>query len=495
MWRSIVLAAVLVSAHAASARAAEEFTGRLASGAYYHVAIPEQWQPGDALVLYQHGLDFSDPDDPPGLGPLRGVMLAEGYAIAATSYSQRGWALFTAIDDNRDLLDRFEQIAGAPGEVVPYGGSMGGLVALKLAEAPGFPPVRGAYALCPAAAGARVWDAAIDLRLAFDVVCKDANAGEFPEGHAPLPWALDLFVIPDDLGDLFDQSLILPVLLPLNQCTGVNLPPFLRNDAMQDRLDELMTFANISDEDFFVTNMGYATYVMSELVRAPDKLGGENPFTTQGVDYSSDANIQANIARIVADPNAAAELHRVSDFGGAIGNARILSMHTSRDELVIPGNQDFVRARRAAGSAHDRDRRRRHADALRIHRSGRTCRLGSAASMEGRRAATGCRGVAGAMRSAAIVRRGRRAVPFRCGCTGRRVRQHRASARGDQSAGHARPFDASPAGGPAVSIAGSRRRRHRDARRANADRPRSARDAFAHQREQIAVRILQERHP
>jgi hypothetical protein len=343
MWRSIVLAAVLVSAHAASARAAEEFTGRLASGAYYHVAIPEQWQPGDALVLYQHGLDFSDPGDPPGLGPLRGVMLAEGYAIAASSYSERGWALFTAIDDNRDLFDLFEQIAGAPGEVVPYGGSMGGLVALKLAEAPGFPPVRGAYALCPAAAGARVWDAAIDLRLAFDVVCKDAGAGEFPEGHAPLPWALDLFVIPDDLGDLFDQSLILPVLLPLNQCTGVNLPPFLRNDAMQDRLDELMTFAHITDEDFFVTNMGYATYVMSELVRAPDKLGGENPFTTQGVNYSSDANIQADILRIVADPDAAAELHRVSDFGGAIGDAKILSMHTSRDELVIPGNQDFVR--------------------------------------------------------------------------------------------------------------------------------------------------------
>ena len=344
MWRSIVLAAVLVSAHAVSARAAEEFTGRLASGAYYHVAIPEQWQPGDALVLYQHGLDFSDPGDPPGLGPLRGVMLAEGYAIAATSYSQRGWALFTAIEDNRDLLDRFEQIAGAPGEVVPYGGSMGGLIALKLAEAPGFPPVRGAYALCPAAAGARVWDAAIDVRLAFDVVCKDADAGEFPEGHAPLPWALDLFVIPDDLGDLFDQSLILPVLLPLNQCTGVNLPPVLRNDAMQDRLDELMTFAHITDEDFFVTNMGYATYVMSELVRAPDKLGGENPFTTRGVNYSSDANIQANILRIIADPDAAAELHRVSDFGGAVGDAKILSMHTSRDELVIPGNQDFVRA-------------------------------------------------------------------------------------------------------------------------------------------------------
>jgi hypothetical protein len=344
MWRSIVLAGALAMAHAPAADAAQEFTGRLGSGAYYHVAVPDQWRPGDAVVLYQHGLDFSEASDAPGLGPLRAVMLAEGYAIAASSFSQRGWALFTAIDDNRDLLAKFDELAGAPGEVIPYGGSMGGLVALKLAEAPGFPPVRGAYALCPAAGGARLWDAAIDLRLAFDVVCKDAGAGEFPEGHPPMPWALDLFEIPDDLGNLLDQSLILPVLLPLNQCTGINLPPLLRNDAMKQRLAELMAFAHITDEKFFITNVGYATYVMSELVRAPDKLDGANPFTTQGVDYSSDPAIQANILRIVADPAAAAELHRVSDFGGAVGSAKILSMHTSRDELVIPGNQDFVRA-------------------------------------------------------------------------------------------------------------------------------------------------------
>src|SRR6185503_16031330 len=121
--------------------------------------------------------------NPPGLGPLRDVMLAEGYAVAATSYRQRGWALFTAIADNRELLDVFTQQVGAPGEIVPFGGSMGGLIALRLAETRGLPPVHGAYALCPAAAGARLWDAAIDLRLAWDVVCHDA--GDLPRGDEP----------------------------------------------------------------------------------------------------------------------------------------------------------------------------------------------------------------------------------------------------------------------------------------------------------------------
>ena len=345
MPRAFILAfSLALLAMAPPVRATEEFTGRLASGAYYHVQIPDGWRPGGPVVLYQHGLDFTTPHNAPGLGPLRSVMLSEGYAVAATSYRTRGWALFTAIDDNRDLLVKFDELAGAPGEIVPFGGSMGGLIALKLAEAPGFPPMRGGYALCPAAAGARLWDAAIDLRLAFDAVCGADGAGEFPRGDAPLPWALDLFEVPDGLGDLLDAGLLLPVLVPLEQCTGVNLPPVLRNDAMQRRLDELMGFAHITDEDFFVTNVGYATYVMSDLVRARDKLDERNPFTTAGVDYAGDPLIQSSILRIVAEPDAAAELHRVSDFAGMVGGAKILSMHTSRDQLVVPGNEDFVRA-------------------------------------------------------------------------------------------------------------------------------------------------------
>jgi len=344
MLRQLLLAAGLgLVAATAPVRASQEFTGELASGAWYHVDIPDGWRPGDALVLYQHGLDFTTPSNPPGLGPLKAVMLDEGYAIAATSYRERGWALFSAIDDNRDVLAKFEDLAGgAPGEVVPFGGSMGGLVALKVAEADGFPPVKGAYALCPAAAGARIWDAAIDLRLAFDVVCADHDAGEFPRGSEPYPWAFDLWQIPDGLGDLFDYARLFPVLLPLEQCTGVNLPPALRNDAMQERLDRLQDFAHVSNEDFFVTNIAYATYVMSDLVRAPEKLDGRNPFTTAGVDYSSDPEIQANIRRIVAEPDAAADLHAVSDFTGNIGDAKVISMHTSKDQLVVPGNENFV---------------------------------------------------------------------------------------------------------------------------------------------------------
>lgn len=321
--------------------ATQAFSGQAPSGAWYRIEAPDDWKPGDALVLFQHGLDFNQPDGPPSLGPLKSVMLAEGYAVAASSFNQRGWAVFTAVDDNRELAALFEQKLGLPGEIVPFGGSLGGLLALKLAEAPGFPPVHAAYSLCPAAAGSRIWDTAIDLRLAYDVVCEDA--GELKKGEPPLTWALNLRDIPNDLGDLQDQARVLPTLIDVTRCTGVGLPDYLRNDAMDKRLRELMAFTGITDEKFFVTNLGYSIYVMSDLVRSPDKLGGRNPFTTAGVDYGSDPKIQGGIARISADPRAAALLRSVSDFRGRVGAAKILSMHTSRDQLVIPSNQEFVR--------------------------------------------------------------------------------------------------------------------------------------------------------
>src|SRR5262249_5747661 len=177
------------------------------------------------------------PGPNPDLGPIADLQLGEGYAIAASSYRQRSWALFTAADDNAELLAVFRQQIGSPGAIIPYGASLGGLIALKLSEDSRFAPVPGVYSACPPAAGPRVWDTAIDLRLAYDVICK--SAGDLPTGDAPYPWAYNLSDIPDNLSDLQDEALLLETLLPLNQCTGVNLPSSLRNGAMQRRLDQL----------------------------------------------------------------------------------------------------------------------------------------------------------------------------------------------------------------------------------------------------------------
>ena len=102
-----------------------------------------------------------------------------------------------------------------------------------------------------------MWDTAIDVRLAYDVVCK--GAGDLPTGDQPYPWAYNLGDIPPNLSDLLDEAQLLQTLLPLNQCTGVNLPDVLRNGAMDRRLAQLMNLAHITSEQFFVINAGYAT--------------------------------------------------------------------------------------------------------------------------------------------------------------------------------------------------------------------------------------------
>ena len=332
------------------AHATQTYAGQTASGAYYQIQVPDGWKPGGNLVLFQHGLSFDPPAPNPDLGPLATLQLSEGYAVAASSYSQRSWALFNAPDDNAQLLDVFKQTVGAPGAIIPWGGSLGGLISLKLAEDARFAPVPGVLSLCPPAAGSRVWDFGIDARLAYDVVCKDVNsAGQLPTGKAPLTWAYNLSDIPDNLSDLQDEAQLAQTLLPVNVCTGVNLPSLLQNDAMLRRLNQLESFAHITTSKFFLTDIAYATYGLSDLVRAPDKLNGLNPFTTTGVVYP-DPTINAGIARISNDAFATLYLRWASDFRGRIDPAtKVISLQTSEDELVIPANQSVLRGTLPAG--------------------------------------------------------------------------------------------------------------------------------------------------
>ncbi len=341
MSRIILFIAAIALLCGSTANAERVLTGTSASGAYYRIAVPDTWKSGDSLILFQHGLTFAPPGPNPSLGPIADLQLSEGYAIAASSYSQRTWALFTAPDDNAELLAAFKAQVGTPGAIIPYGGSLGGLIALKLAEDPRFAPVPGVYAACAPAAGSRVWDTALDLRLAYDVVCK--GAGDLPTGDAPYPWAYNLHDIPDHLTDLQDEGQLLQTLVPLNQCTGVSLPDYLRNDAMQRRRAQLMNLAHITSDKFFITNVGYATYALSDLLRAADKLDDVSPFSNIGVDYG-DATINANIARIQGDPFASLYFRWTSDFRGRIApTTKVISIQTSRDQLVIPANQYTLR--------------------------------------------------------------------------------------------------------------------------------------------------------
>ncbi|MBK6435162.1 MAG: hypothetical protein IPF83_04280 [Rhodanobacteraceae bacterium] len=337
------IGALLLSLVAMPTWAMSEVVNVLPNGAHVRVAVPDGWTAGDTLLLYQHGLDM-DADTNPDLGPLRDLQLAQGYAIAASGYAQSGWALFTAAQDNRDLLAYVTEHYGAPGALITMGGSMGGLIALKLAELPGFESTQGVYALCPPAAGARTWDTAFDLRLAYDAVCEGVGGGELLDGDAPLAWATNLADIPESMGDLSGSRTVQQTYARVHQCTGVALPNWLRTPPQRDRLARLMRFGAFSNEDFFLYNLAYSVFALGDLVRAPDKLAARNPFSSRDVDYD-DELINLRVPRIDADPLAAFDLARASSLNGRIAaNTRIVSLHTDGDELVRLAHQQVLRS-------------------------------------------------------------------------------------------------------------------------------------------------------
>jgi hypothetical protein len=344
-----VLAGIACAAMSlASAHATTVLTGTTPGGANYTIRVPAGWQPGGPLVMVNRGYSF-DFDDDVSTGPLTELQLAQGFAIAASGLRASGWALFHAVDDNWELYQRFVQQVGEPGRVIVAGGSMGGLVSLKQAEDPRFAArVAAVYSLCPPAAGSRAWESGFDLKLTYDAVCRGVGGGEFPRGDEPWPWVLNLADVPEDLSDLSLNGPMVRALARIQQCTGLLVPSFLRTPPQRDRLRDLKRLSGIDDDDFLATNLGYAVFGLADLVRAPDKLAGANPFDNRGIDYAAGRGplnnpaIDARIARVAREPFATLRLREVSDLRGA-GRAPIVSLHTSGDQLTIPEHQEALR--------------------------------------------------------------------------------------------------------------------------------------------------------
>lgn len=320
-----------------------DLSGSLGEAGYYRLVVPEGWQEGGRLLVWNHGFSMSPVQEAPfrSVAPDQETFdywLAHGYALAAGSYRTRGWSLFDIEADQRALLAAFREQVGEPGEILLVGGSLGGLVSLR-SVAPlveDGEPVAGVYALCPPVAGARTWDRAFEMKLAYDAVCAGVGGGEFARGAEPLSWLIDLADIPDDLGDFLgadSREAVLRFAARIDQCTGVLRPAVLRSNSQRQRLDRLMQAFGLSSEDFFLTNMGYAVFALADLVRAPDKLGGRNPFESQP---TSRHELGLSVEAVSADPLARYDLHRASNPRGPWGEARVLVTHTSRDELVIP---------------------------------------------------------------------------------------------------------------------------------------------------------------
>lgn len=119
-----------------TAGATEVVEGEIGPGAVYSIAVPDDWN-GD-LVLYAHG--FIDPEAPIALPtaddilPLRDLLLANGYAMAYSSYSQNGLAVKDGAQRTKQLRGIFAATFSKPDRTFLVGHSLGALVCVNLAE-------------------------------------------------------------------------------------------------------------------------------------------------------------------------------------------------------------------------------------------------------------------------------------------------------------------------------------------------------------------------
>lgn len=316
MWAVVATIAPLVSW-------ARELEGQNAGGAYYSISVPDDWN-GD-LVIWNRGFSLSEPGPRPDLGPLVDIQLLEGYAVAASSFRLNGWALFKSDADLRQLVQVFTAEFGRPQRIILYGASLGGAVTASALERGNLGNVAGALTYCGAMAGSRNWDVALDLRLLYDLVCEGMPGAEIPGGPKGLPrnsnWTDD------------------DIEAAVNACTGVNELSFLRTRRQKQNLKQILDLAKIP-RSFLVQDMLFATEAMADLVHDPRKLRHKPGTGNENVVYGDDF-VDKEIKRFKPKPPKRKKLARNFTPKGNVHGAKIVSMHTNKDGLVLLENQSI----------------------------------------------------------------------------------------------------------------------------------------------------------
>lgn len=297
-----------------------ELSGQTPGGAFYSIVVPDAWNGG--LVIYNHGFSLSPPGPDVDRGLLEQVQLIQGFAVAASSYQQAGWAVFKSTEDLRELVDAFRAEFGEPDEIYIYGGSLGGLVTIAAVEQGGLGNVVGAASLCGVIGGSRNWEGALDLRLLYDQVCSKIPEARLPGGAEGLPKGSTLSS--NEVG------------AALNACTGIFLDPEARSNRQKKNLRTLLRVSGLP-ESFLPTVMGYVTFAMRDLVHSPDKLKGRLGVGNVGVDYGN-KRINRKIERVEANRRGERKLFRNYTPTGNVGDVKVVAIHTDKDGLVIVEN-------------------------------------------------------------------------------------------------------------------------------------------------------------
>jgi pimeloyl-ACP methyl ester carboxylesterase len=355
--RFIAITAVLIFSIADASRAQAGVTtkmGPLGDGATYLIQVPYNWN--GTLFLYSHGyvtpgspnpaVDVGDPDT-------GGFLLANGFALAGSSYATTGWAIHEALNDQIAVLDLFDSIFGHPVATIAWGHSLGGIITAGLIQRN---PKRftAAQPMCGVlSGGVATWNTALDAEFAFktllapttslqlvDITRPTANltlAEEILAAAQATPQGRARIALGAALGDTpgwFTPTTPEP---SPTDFTSQEANQFL----WDQQIDFPFVFAFRAElEARAGGNVSWNTGVdyREQLAKSVDRDEVWALYQTAGLSLEQDLDTLNHAARIKANPEAVEYLKRNIIFDGQI-DIPVLTMHTKGDGLVVVQNE------------------------------------------------------------------------------------------------------------------------------------------------------------
>ncbi|MHB8614271.1 MAG: alpha/beta hydrolase family protein [Candidatus Dormibacteraceae bacterium] len=315
----------------------------------YKIEVPATWN--GTLVLYSHGYSFgASPATDVGDAATGAWLLANGYAIAGSSYSTSGWALQQAFADQIQVLDLFKSNGYEAKRTIAWGHSLGGMITAGLVQL--FPDrFTAALPMCGVVAGGPgVWNQGLDSEFAlatlqspgaFKLVgftsLADANAN-FGAASAALATAqnsakgrarIALSAALADVPGWFDPASAQPAATDyaaqeINQFNWDNHPDFAFGFFGRAEL-EARAGGNFS----WNTGVDYR----EQLSHSVDRAEVEALYKTAGLDLNKELDTLNDAPRISAAAGPKAYITKYITYNGDI-DMPVLTMHTTGDGLV-----------------------------------------------------------------------------------------------------------------------------------------------------------------
>lgn len=313
------LAVPAIADHSPNAAAEELGTS---NGAQYAMFLPKTWN--GRLVLWAHG--FVDPGAPialpdvqpadvaPWLVELREQLLAAGYAVAYSSYSENGWAVKDGAERTHELRNLFIGRFGVPTHVYVGGRSLGALITVLLAETyPG--DYQGALALCGPLGGGRLeTDYIANVRVLFDFFYPGVLPGDALH-VPPMEFTPESQIVKDIVAAIVAEPQKAVALAAVDQ---IELP-----------------YRTLSELVFSIVRpLGYNIRGTNDILA---RTGGLSPFGNLGTWYTGlglyDTAVNAGVDRFAAKD---AAIRYLNDYYRPRGilTAPLLTLHTTMDPDV-----------------------------------------------------------------------------------------------------------------------------------------------------------------